>query len=541
MPSSKPPLESTLMRHRFRKIYILPILLLAAFLGTCGKTEDELKEMLKDYLVFDTVMINLALSHVPELFAYDRLFTAPSHATAGANIDIPVGACGGTFQAGASRATIAGAGATGTLGTLVGDIPLAGYNRASILAGSVLHEKQNPGAAPHHHFFKRSDGTLDSIDARAVVINCNGTKYAIVIVDTVIMPQDVYDTVFADTSVNAILGNSRARMLLAATHTHSGPGAFATKPLWKLVSGDIFVPAAYTAVTTAIINAIKAADANLQAARMGVLTQTGPSVQKNRRSEYYSSGSAPLDGNMVVAQIQTVGGTPIATIVNFAVHPIALDPSNTLLSSDILGDAMRKYEASTSTTSSDVCIFLNGAEGDVSPSSTLPSPFSMDDIGTKLKDSIVTVVASITFSTTVSIGAAFQPTTLPTPVVSYAPFTSNAALLNMSLGQTVETIGYFNALFFNVNAGAQGLTISTVPGEPITEVGTSIKTASAGQFTTTAEHTMVSALTNGYMGYIVTSSQYDKGGYEAAGTMYGRTTDTTVINAATAAVTAAAN
>lgn len=524
-----------------RKTATAGLLVLAVLLSSCKKDGKDLGDFIQDLFIADQVLINMALGQAPELLAYTRLFTAPSHDSVRTfNSGVGPAACGGVFQAGSAKVNIAAQNGGGTLGTLVGDIPLAGSNRRAISVGNVFDEKSRPGQSPHHHFFKKTDGVLDSIDVRAVVINCNGTKYIIAVVDTVIMPQDVYDTVFA--SVTAIVGGERGRMMLSATHTHSGPGSFATRPLWKLISGDVFVPTAYTAITNAIISAITTANAGLVNARMGVGSTTNSASHKNRRSEYYSAGSAPLDNNLIAAQIQTAGGTPIATIFNYAVHGTALEPVNTLLSGDVLGDAMTKYENATPATG-DVAIFLNGPEGDVSPASVLPYPANKDEVGTAIKDSVVTAVNSIAaYHTTVEIGAGFTVIDLPSAVVT-GSFANDSAILNISLGTQVETRAYFNSFYFRLNTNTVGLTITSVPGEPITEVGTQIKSTASSKMTTACgactNYTMVSALTNGYMGYITSTTQYDNGGYEAAGTMYGRATVDTVYSATSTAVTAA--
>ncbi|MFN7333620.1 MAG: hypothetical protein ACK5TC_01030, partial [bacterium] len=66
---------------------------------------------------------------------------------------------------------------------------------------------------------QQSDRVRDSLFARCLVLEANGHKVAIAIVDNCILPHDVTDA--AKTLVQQRLGLPPERVLIAATHTHS--------------------------------------------------------------------------------------------------------------------------------------------------------------------------------------------------------------------------------------------------------------------------------------------------------------------------------
>lgn len=70
------------------------------------------------------------------------------------------------------------------------------------------------------------------------------------------------------------------------------------------------------------------------------------------------------DDTLLVGRVTDVGGKVTATIVNYACHPVSLGGGNRLLSSDYIG-AMR--EIVEKETGGAICIFFQGAAGDVTP------------------------------------------------------------------------------------------------------------------------------------------------------------------------------
>jgi hypothetical protein len=67
----------------------------------------------------------------------------------------------------------------------------------------------------------------------------------------------------------------------------------------------------------------------------------------------------------------------------------------------------------------------------------------------------------------------------------------------------------------------QNSVISSIPGEAIHQLGIDVKSEGAALG---FDYTFVAGLANSHMSYITTEQEYDVGGYEAFGTLYGRDT-----------------
>ena len=70
-----------------------------------------------------------------------------------------------------------------------------------------------------------------------------------------------------------------------------------------------------------------------------------------------------MDENLGVLRIDDLAGDAIATVWNFAIHGTAQGKNTTEFSADIMGDVNLEVENAVG----GVSLFLNGAEGDISP------------------------------------------------------------------------------------------------------------------------------------------------------------------------------
>lgn len=70
------------------------------------------------------------------------------------------------------------------------------------------------------------------------------------------------------------------------------------------------------------------------------------------------------DDTLLVGRVTGTDGTPIATVVNYACHPTSVGGANKLISPDYIG-ALR--EIVEDTVGGGICLFLNGASGELTP------------------------------------------------------------------------------------------------------------------------------------------------------------------------------
>jgi hypothetical protein len=95
----------------------------------------------------------------------------------------------------------------------------------------------------------------------------------------------------------------------------------------------------------------------LRPARLAHATETVSGVGYNRQD-----GASPIDERLLVAQF-TADDSVIATILNYATHPVVLGPTNLQFSGDYAGYTARLVEQQVG----GVALFVQGSAGDVNP------------------------------------------------------------------------------------------------------------------------------------------------------------------------------
>lgn len=170
-------------------------------------------------------------------------------------------------------------------------------------------------------------------------------------------------------AVTALTGLPEANVRLAYTHTHSGPVSGNTWSAWmsegaEMVTGyDARLCDEAAGVAWAAIN-------RLQPVRVKAGRGTS-TIGVNRRFQRPGDGvmvvgrnwSGPVDSDVQVLRFDTMDCHPLATIVNYACHPITVGPDNDLVTPDFPGVVKRVVEQATGST----CLFLQGAAGDIGP------------------------------------------------------------------------------------------------------------------------------------------------------------------------------
>lgn len=196
----------------------------------------------------------------------------------------------------------------------------------------------------------------DPVKARVVALRCGETSLALVALDLVGVSARVREVVsrrVADLDFDDVV--------LAATHTHAGPGALTDVGLWRVAMGA-FDRHLFARTASRIEAAIRWAHADLapvSAAAMRVDSSVLASLVRNR-----ATPGAEVDASLGVLRFDAPDGTPRGVLVHFASHPTLLPASVRDLSAGWPGalcDALeREIPGATA-------IFLNGAMGDVAP------------------------------------------------------------------------------------------------------------------------------------------------------------------------------
>ncbi|HKO23713.1 MAG TPA: hypothetical protein VJY65_03125, partial [Chloroflexota bacterium] len=73
--------------------------------------------------------------------------------------------------------------------------------------------------------------------------------------------------------------------------------------------------------------------------------------------------AAPIDPEVIVLRVEAEAGTPVATLVNYACHPVVLGPRSLSISADYVGAMRRVVTQATGAP----CLFVQGACADINP------------------------------------------------------------------------------------------------------------------------------------------------------------------------------
>ncbi len=362
-------------------------------------------------------------------------------------------------------------------------------------------------------------GTHDELEARAVWLEDDGTRVALVSLDLVGV--DTSLTRGAAARLADVL--PAESLVLCATHTHAGPvvirdriGSRADQP-----GADRVAPEIEACVERAVREARRAAREAVVGFAAGEVSALGA----NRRRE-----DGPMDPSVGVLSLREPDGHPIAALVRYSCHPTVLDASNRLYSAEYPGAARREIRQRAGVP----VLFLNGSAGDVSTRFTRrESTFEeVERFGHILADEAVRLLATSSARETAPLAFATRAIALPTralPSREQAERAQDEAeqrfeRLRASGASRAETRGAETALFgarrtltlvreglrSTVEATLAALqlgpaTLVTLPGEPFTEVAREVARRAG-------EALLMIGYANGYVGYLPTPGEKD--GYE---------------------------
>lgn len=385
-------------------------------------------------------------------------------------------------------------------------VPVAGY-------GGGDRRNYNPfsHSSPYAHFFKPAKGVLDPVRAKALIFEKGDTKILWIGVDMVAASPDFVSDVATRV---AGLGIQKNHILVSASHTHSGPGAFTGNKFWALVAVDRFHNEIYNHMMDKIMEAVTKANRGLTEARLGISELTILDVTHNRRH------SPQLDPVATIIRIDDAAGKPMATAFTFPIHGTAQGPSNLFLSADVSGAIERSIEKQTNVPA----LFFNGAEGDVAPlMGSEPEAWDRAQaLGAKIAKPIVQARQEIATTIPSRLAMTDFELSLPPAKFSLAACVKKRGLA-LPLGKYLPHVAPFRGLVIDQAA------FVTIPGEAITELGLRIK---AYGHQLGFKQVGVVGLTNEHLGYILTPEEYALGGMEACASMYGPQLGDQVVEAA---------
>ena len=193
-------------------------------------------------------------------------------------------------------------------------------------------------------------GKKGELTVRAFVVEKGGTRIAIVGVDNLGWP-----AYLGDRSRKLIKGIAPENVLIGVTHAHSCPDAYG----FTNEKGETGADLKYLDwCVTQIADAVNEAISKLEPASLR--TAVGEAKGKIAFNYYADQLYDPRCG--VIQAIATSGkneGKPIATLVNYAIHPEILGTDRKLISPDLCGPLYDRIESKVG----GMAIFMNSAQG----------------------------------------------------------------------------------------------------------------------------------------------------------------------------------
>src|SRR5881396_1223991 len=217
--------------------------------------------------------------------------------------------------------------------------------RAGIAIRKVTPDPLLPvsgGVGPSHRV-TRKEGELN---VRALVFEQDNTRVAIVSADFLGFPSVQGNKVRA-----AIKEIPAQNILIGATHTHSAPDCYGFPDGKGGTSSD---PKYLEMVCARMTEAIHDAVSKLQPAKLKIATGK---AQGKIAYNYYAPQL--YDPRCNVIQALDGSGKPVATLVNYAIHPEVLGNSVGICSPDLIGPLYDRIAAKGGGTA----IFMNSAQG----------------------------------------------------------------------------------------------------------------------------------------------------------------------------------
>ena len=398
---------------------------------------------------------------------------------------------GGAAPAAAPAGLLAGA-ASVTV-ELPDDTPLGGFGgfpRRAWLPDLI-------GRHPDTFWFRPSTGVHDPIKVRALVLEAGGVRVLWIAVDLVGMDPTLVSDLRARLDR---LGFRYAAVVVAASHTHSGPGAYARSDLFGFLALDRESPRVRGRIFSAMEEAARQAERRKRPATVGTGRSEIAGITDSRVHE-------AVDPELGVLKVMGVDKRPVAVVWNYAIHGTALGRENFKLSGDVMGDAAARIEEQLGAPA----LFVNGAVGDVSPRQR--GWDGVASTGKILSGGVLALWPRIAPDPDQRLTATAETAALPSPGLELRNCLARWIPRGTRLGLRSALPASADVVAVAVGRGAW----VAVPGELDTRLGQDIKQAGRRRFA----QTFVAGLANGYQGYFVAPEHFRTPSYISCGSLYG--------------------
>jgi len=299
-------------------------------------------------------------------------------------------------------------------------------------------------------------------------------------------------------------GIPKNNVLICASHTHFGPEIRRKEEAAISEPNDKFHLAYVTFLQKKMVTAVQLANQRLQEAKIGVGKGYTDKLSFNRHA-IRPDGTAvttyrlppkednlifgPIDPEVGIVRVDSADCEPIATLINFACHPVCSVDRMYAISADYPGYAMTSIERELG----GICLFTLGCAGNIVPIEREGA--SKRKIGVSLAAEATKTWQWLNLTDAVKLKSMQKIIELPLKTPKDDIETREIEIQVMSVG----------------NLGFVAL-----PGEIFVEIGTAIKEQSG------IENLFPVSLANDSTGYVPIAIAYEQGGYESNSTSFAK-------------------
>ncbi len=389
-----------------------------------------------------------------------------------------------------------------------------------------------------YYSLRSATGVHDDLYAKTMVVEQAGARVALVVCDLISLSRPTVEA--ARRRIAEVAGLPGERVMISATHTHTGPRMSTGSARDAAFGGRADLAGQYNdALPDLIAKSVKQAIDRLAPAKLMAGRGQAPGLAFNRR-KLMKDGTVgwnvkrpnadivrpagPTDADVPLLYAESLDGKAIATYVNFAIHLDVV--GGTEISADFphpLATHLARAKGADMVT-----LFSIGTAGDINHvDSWKGGPQKGFDeaerIGAALAEVVTKSYPQLRPINAYAPRVRSERVTLALPPVTDAEV-AEARQIAVKFGKgapgTVEKARAFKVLDVAARKGkplevevqvvalAADVAIVSLPGEIFVELGLAIKQGSP------FAHTTIATLANGSIGYIPTERAYREGNYE---------------------------
>ena len=412
---------------------------------------------------------------------------------------------------------------------------------ADLRAGAAAVKITPPKGAPMagYYYNRAADGVHDDLFAKAVVLESERIRAAMVACDVESLPRDIVEK--ARKKIAADTGIAGAAVMISATHSHTGPVILEEGSPNKLEGEMLVIARKYAEdLPDKIAESVKLAAAALKPVRVSAGIGREPSLAFNRRF-YMKDGSVgwnpgklnpeivrpagPTDPAVPTVYFEGLDGHPLATYVNYAMHldtvggfeysadyPFTL---STLLAAAKSADMLTLFTIGCAGNVNHIDVNTGEKQSGHKEAARIGTVLAAETLRTFKKMEVLDPGAPRVRSEIVKLPLPeLQSGELEWARKITPAFGKKDAAPFMDLVRAFKIVDVAERAGRPIEAEVQVITLGNrlawvgLPGEIFTELGMTIKLASPFQYT------IVASLANGSIGYVPDRKAYPQGAYE---------------------------